>query len=79
MKCYRNMTNVVDMRSSDQQTMVDRRVPVTLLGDLLTEAARAEVGGAPRVRAARADIRDLAADFAGREQLRPFGWDDVCA
>jgi glutamyl-tRNA reductase len=77
--CYKQLTNIVDMRSSDQQTVIDGSIPVILLGDLLTDAARTEVGGAPRVRAARADIRNLAADFAGREQLRPFGWDDVCA
>ena len=49
------------------------------LGDLLADAARLEVGGAPRVRAARSDIRDLATAFVGHEQFRPFGWDDVCA
>ncbi|MCC7042289.1 MAG: hypothetical protein IT183_00360 [Acidobacteria bacterium] len=77
--CYPRLANVVDMRSSDQQSVIDTEAQVTLLADLLAEAARTEVGGAPRVRAARSDIRDLATAFVGREQLRPFGWDDVCA
>lgn len=79
MSCYTNVANVVDMRSSDQQTAVATSSPVVLLGDLLAEAARLDVGGAPRVRAARSDIRDLAAAFVDTEQFRPFGWDDVCA
>jgi glutamyl-tRNA reductase len=79
MSCYDMIVGIVDMRSSDQQTTIDTQAPLVLLGDLLAEAARLDVGGAPRVRAARSDIRDLAAAFVDTEQLRPFGWDDVCA
>jgi glutamyl-tRNA reductase len=79
LSCYGNVQNIVDLRSSDQYTAVCTPAPVTLLGDLLSDAARSNVGGAPRVRAAKTDIRDLATAFADREQFRPFGWDDVCA
>jgi glutamyl-tRNA reductase len=77
--CYKQVDTIVDLRSSDQQTPIDCGSNVILLGDLLAEAARTDAGGAPRVRAARADIRDLAESFVDREQVRPFGWDDVCA
>lgn len=77
--CYDNLTNFVDIRSFDHQTVINHHAPVVSLGELLAEAGTTEVGGAPRVKAARADIQDLAAAFAGREQVRPFGWDDVCA
>jgi glutamyl-tRNA reductase len=77
--CYESIDNVIDLRSSDHQTPVVTDAPVVLLGDILAEAARSEFAGAPIVRAARADIYDLAQAFVGREELRPFGWDDVCA
>jgi len=79
MDCYRDVHGVVDLRSSDQQTPIGAGIPVVLLADLLTEAARTEVGGAPRVRAAKADINQLASAFVRLEEFRPFGWDDVCA
>jgi len=79
LSCYASVSNVVDLRSTDQQTQIGRDTPVILLGDVLAEAARGDFGGAPRVRAARADIHDLAKAFVVREELRPFGWDDVCA
>jgi glutamyl-tRNA reductase len=77
--CYVSVVNIVDLRSSDQHTAIKCDAPVVLLGDILAEAARSDFGGAPRVRAARADIHDLAKAFVVREELRPFGWDDVCA
>lgn len=76
--CYPSLLNVVDLRPADQQTAVDHAAPVLVLADLLAEAARTDAAAVPRLRAARADIRDLALAFAGREELRPFGWDDVC-
>jgi glutamyl-tRNA reductase len=77
--CYTSLLNIVDLRSADQQTAIDHPAPVVSLADLLAEASRTGDDGGPRVRAARADIQDLARAFAGREQLRPCGWDDVCA
>lgn len=76
---YVSIVNVVDLRAADQQTAIVHDAPVLVLADLLAEAVRTDVSGAPRLRDARADIRDLAQAFAGREELRPFGWDDVCA
>ena len=80
-RCYSALTNAVDLRSEDQQTPILAPVQVVLLDDLFADAARAEGNGsgAPRVRAAQADIQHLADAFAGSEEFRPFGWDDVCA
>lgn len=77
--CYPLLLNVVDLRPADQQTPVDHAAPVLVLADLFAEAARTDAAAALRLRAARGDIRDLALAFAGREELRPLGWDDLCA
>src|SRR5690606_41332612 len=77
--CYPRLLNVVDLRPADQQTPVDHPAPVLALADLFAEAARTDAAAALRLRAARGDIRDLALAFAGREELRPLGWDDLCA
>lgn len=76
---YSDVTNIVDLRSIDHRTSIDHQAPVLPLCDLLAEAAKADIGGAPRFRAARADIGELARAFANRENRRPIGWDDVCA
>lgn len=79
---YSNIRAIVDLRSLDQQTPIlvaGQRPKVITLPDLLAEASRSEQSGAPRVRAARAEVWSLATQFASAEQLRPLGWDDVCA
>lgn len=79
MSRYSAVRFLIDLRSSDQQTSISVKCPVLRLADLLTQATEAEAAGAPRIWAARAEIGALALDFAGREEFRPFGWDDVCA
>jgi glutamyl-tRNA reductase len=76
--CYSALANIVDLRASDQQSAIASGAPVTTLADLFADVTRTDATGF-RLGAARADIHDLAQAFAGREELRPFGWDDVCA
>ena len=76
---YAAVENVVDLRSADQQTPVPVDAPVVRLADLLAQAASSSGADASQVGAARAEIRALAAAFVRREDIRPFGWDDVCA
>lgn len=79
---YRDLRAVVDVRSLDQQTPIhseDGELTIVTLADILGRASQSEQGGAPRVRAARTEVRSLATQFASYEQLRPLGWDDVCA
>lgn len=70
---------VVDLRGSDQRTTLSRSTPVITLEDLFAAVPDSASAAAHRVADARADILKRAQAFAGREQLRPFGWDDVCA
>lgn len=74
--CYVDLTDVVDLRASDEVTAVPPRVPRTTLTDLL---AQVEASRPKPVALARAAIRERARNFGVRRQLRPFGWDDLCA
>jgi glutamyl-tRNA reductase len=77
---YPRIADVVDLRAADQQTPIDLCVPLTRLEELLDEGAALALGhrrAAPA--AAREEARRRAAAFARREQLRPFGWEDLCA
>jgi len=76
---YMSVVKAVDLRSQDQQTVISQTNRIVLLGDMLSEAARRDIGGGPRLREARSDIRQLALAFAHGDDIRPFGWDDVCA
>ncbi len=76
---YQSVLRAIDLRSSDQQTVISKTGRVVLLGDLLSEAARTDIGGGPRLLAARTDIRERAVAFAHRVKIRPVGCDDVCA
>jgi glutamyl-tRNA reductase len=76
---YQHLVNAIDLRSLDQQTVISCASRVVLLADLLSEAAQTDLGGGPKLLEAHADIRELALAFAGRDNIRPFGWDDVCA
>lgn len=81
MQCYERVHTAVDLRSPDQQTPIVGPKHVVGLEDVLSGAARDLPGddGAPSVRAAQAEIRELAAAFAQSDKFRPFGWDDLCA
>ncbi len=74
--CYLELADIVDLRASDEVTDVVPRVPRTRLTDLL---AHLETSRPKPVALARAAIRERARTFGIRCQLRPFGWDDLCA
>jgi glutamyl-tRNA reductase len=74
--CYPQLVDVVDLRARDEVTVLDRPVPRTTLLEML---AGAETGRLQPVASARAAIRARARDFSVCRQLRPFGWDDLCA
>lgn len=81
LKCYPRVHTAVDLRSSDQETPIAGTQRVVALADVLGDAARElpDASGAPNVRAAREEIRELAAAFVVSDKFRPFGWDDLCA
>lgn len=78
MRHYPDLRHVVDLRAADERAPLPC-VPVSTL-DVIFGAARASAAvSARRVAAARTMIRDLACAFATRQQVRPFGWEDLCA
>lgn len=74
---YPHIAAVVDLRASDELTPLARPVPRVTLTDLI--ARHVQAASAASIQAARQDIRARARAFAARGQLRPFGWDDLCA
>jgi glutamyl-tRNA reductase len=78
-RTYARIDRVVDLRAIDQQTPVAFGAALVTLDDLFDEARAAGAAPARSVDAAHRDIEALARAFGQREELHPFGWDDVCA
>ena len=55
------------------------RREVTALAELFAEIRSRRRDAGARVASARREIAKRARSYAGREQLRPFGWEDLCA
>ena len=77
-RCYPRILEVIDLRGRhEHQTPVGVCRLITL-DDLFREATHLGPG-AGRIAAAQRDIRELSLAFANHDELRPFGWDDLCA
>jgi glutamyl-tRNA reductase len=74
--CYPQLTDVVDLRARDDVTAVSRAVPCTTLAEMLSGASD---GRPEAVASALAAVRERASAFTHARQVRPFGWDDLCA
>lgn len=74
---YPAVTAIVDLRAADQQTALPAGVRVVRLVDVLASARTGD--SARAIDDARRAVRQAAHAFACREQVRPFGWDDLCA
>jgi glutamyl-tRNA reductase len=75
---YPALCRIIDLRADDESTPLPSGVPARTLADVFasartTGAARAKIDAA-RAAAARCGQR-----FDAREELRPFGWEDLCA
>jgi glutamyl-tRNA reductase len=76
---YPGLVRIVDLRPADERCPLAVTVPIVTLDDLFAEAnADARVASRP-VAAARVEIAALGRAYANRDELRPFGWDDLCA
>ncbi len=75
---YPHVTCVIDLRGEavDPLSVPARVVTLQDLFTLMHESNRFAV---TRVEAARADIVARSRRFEMRDELRPFGWDDLCA
>jgi glutamyl-tRNA reductase len=78
-RTYARIDRVIDLRAVDQRTSITFGAALVTLDDLFDEARAAGAAPARSVDAAHRDIEALARAFGQREELHPFGWDDVCA
>ena len=76
---YPGLMRVIDLRPVDERTPLATAAPAVTLDDLFAEAGAHARSAAGRVAAARADIAALGRAYVNRDELRPFGWDDLCA
>jgi glutamyl-tRNA reductase len=76
---YADLTRVLDLRADRDGEAAVAGVPVTTLEDLFSDMTAARTRTAAQVDAARQDIARRSRQFGLRDDLRPFGWDDLCA
>jgi glutamyl-tRNA reductase len=74
---YTGLRSVIDLRA--ERSNLDVGAPVVTLQDLFAQMGAANVFASRHVEAARADIARRSRLFEFRDELRPFGWDDLCA
>jgi glutamyl-tRNA reductase len=76
---YPSLTQVIDLRGEPDRTPLDTRARVVTLQDLFAQMTEANAFAARHVEAANADIASCSRRYEMRDELRPFGWDDLCA
>jgi hypothetical protein len=75
---YSTLVRIVDLRAADEATPLPAGVAVLTLSELFAEARAAE-GAARKVQAARHAAAGCGHRYDRREELHPFGWEDLCA
>jgi glutamyl-tRNA reductase len=78
LRAYPRIVEVVDLRAGHERTPLATDARTITLDDLF-DRARLPAGAARRIADARREILNLGRAFGRREELHPFGWDDVCA
>ena len=83
---YRGLTRVVDLRAEAEAdplvTLVGRSLGeggTITLRDLFALMDDADKFVLTQIEAARAEIADRSRRYEQRDEVRPFGWDDLCA
>jgi glutamyl-tRNA reductase len=76
---YPNLHWIIDLRADAERTAIDAAAPVVTLQDIFAGPGAGGPSGAPQVREARLMARQCGRRFDSREELHPFGWDDLCA
>ncbi len=77
--CYGGLRCVIDLRGELDGEPLRTPVPVVTLQDLFAQMRATHGSAARRVEAARAEIQSRSRRYELRDELRPFGWDDLCA
>ena len=76
---YPSLSQVIDLRGELDRTPLETRARVVTLQELFAEMTAANAFAVRHVDAARADIAACSRRYEMRDELRPFGWDDLCA
>ena len=76
---YGALRSVIDLRGEPGLAALHVAAPVITLQDLFARMAAASGSALHRIEAARSDIASRSRRYELRDELRPFGWDDLCA
>jgi hypothetical protein len=76
---YRGLTRVVDLRAEAEADPLVIPVSTITLRDLFALMDDANRFLLTQIEAARAEIADRSRRYEQRDEVRPFGWDDLCA
>jgi glutamyl-tRNA reductase len=76
---YVGLQCVIDLRGELGCAPLQVAAPIVTLQDLFARMSASNGSAAGHVAAARADIASRSQRYDLRDELRPFGWDDLCA
>lgn len=77
--CYPGLRCVIDLRGELDTPPLRTKVPVVTLQDLFNRMRATHASAARHIEAARIEIASRSRRYELRDELRPFGWDDLCA
>ena len=77
--CYGGLLCVIDLRGEMDAELPRFSAPVITLQDLFARMRATHGSAARHIEAARAEIASRSRRYELRDELRPFGWDDLCA
>ena len=76
---YGALRSVIDLRGELGLAALHVAAPIITLQDLFARMAVASGSVSHRIEAARHDIASRSRRYELRHEVRPFGWDDLCA
>lgn len=76
---YPGLLCIIDLRGELDLQPVRTPVPVVTLQDLFARMRATHATAARHIDLARAEIASRSRRYELRDELRPFGWDDLCA
>ncbi len=75
---YPALTRIIDLRAADEATPLPAGVPTQTLTDVFADTQTAGASST-KLDAARTAAARCGRRFDAREELHPFGWEDLCA
>jgi hypothetical protein len=76
---YASLTCVIDLRADLGGRAPVIAAPVVTLQALFDRMRESQTSAVPHIEAARTEIAWCSHRYQLRDELRPFGWDDLCA